>query len=141
MKITIKRPNNTDGNAIGANFPCEEKNLSRICNELGIEKTTDKNCFIVDAMDRNFIGIVKDNYCNADERNFPFKRMESLASKEKNILYASAVAAGGKTITEQINLTYNTHCYNGIKNFNKLHEELKSILPEFEQQGPAMGWM
>jgi len=97
MYITIKKPNDTDANAIGVNFPCEHKELSRICNELGIEETTGKNCCIVNAMDGNFIGMVKENYCNVVELNF------------------------------LINLTYNTHCYSVIKNFNKLHEEGREI--------------
>lgn len=50
MNITIKKPNDIDGNAIRANFPREEESLSRICNELRIKQTTGKNCFIVDAM-------------------------------------------------------------------------------------------
>lgn len=127
MYITIKKPNDTDANAIGVNFPCEQNELSRICNELGIVETTEKNCCIVNAMDGNFIGMVKENYCNIDELNFLIKRMESLTSKEKNILYASADATGVKTIMELINLTYNTHCYSIIKNFNKLHEEGREI--------------
>lgn len=127
MYITIKNPSNTYDRLVEVWFPCEEEKLSKICNEVGIELSKGVNCIVEEGSDRDFISVVKDKYCNIDELNFLTKRLDSFDEKEKNTFYASAVAIDAKTMTDLINLTYNTHCYSVIRDFNNLNEVGKSI--------------
>lgn len=127
MYITIKNSRDTDEKAVRVWFPCEEDRLSRICDEVGIVISKDKNCFIVEGSDRDFIDAMKDSYCNVDELNFLTKRLDSFDAKERNIFYAAIVATDAKTMTDLINLTYNTHCYSVISDFNNLDEVGKDV--------------
>lgn len=43
-------------------FLCDEEKLHEICNELGIEMTTETNCYIADSSSKDFLGILQDNY-------------------------------------------------------------------------------
>jgi len=127
LYITIKNSRDTDEKAVRVWFPCEEERLSRICDEVGIVMSKDTNCFIVEGSDRDFIDAMRDFYCNVDELNFLTKRLDSFNTKERNIFYAAAVATDAKTMTDLINLTYNTHCYSVISDFNNLDEVGKDI--------------
>jgi hypothetical protein len=108
-------------------FPCEEEKLSKVCSDVGIRISKGMNCFTVGSNDKDFNGIIKDNYCNVDELNFLTKRLDSLDTREKLTFYASVIATGADTMEDLINLTYNTHCYSVISDFSKLYEVGKYV--------------
>ena len=72
---------------------------------------TKANCQIVNSSNEDFLGILEDKHCNIDELNYLMKRMYSFTQKERKELYATAFTEKSKTITELINLSFNTHCY------------------------------
>jgi hypothetical protein len=120
LNITIKKLNRENEKTKTIWFPIEEEDLDKICSELGIEMTTDPNCYIEDSMDRNFLRILNDKNCNIDELNYLMKRLDSFDQKEIERFYAASFAESFKTMAELINLSFNLHCYGLVKDFNNL---------------------
>lgn len=127
MNIAIKRSNNQNEKVRTIWFPIEEESLQEICNELGIEMTTEPNCYIEDSMDRNFIRILQDKNCNIDELNYLMKRLDGFGPQEIEKFYAAAFAESPKIISELINLSFNLHCYSLISDFNNLESMGKDL--------------
>ncbi len=110
MNITIKKSNGENEKTRTIWFPIEEESLDKICSELGIEMTTESNCYIENSMDRNFLGILYDKNCNIDELNYLMKRLDGFNQKEIERFYAASFAENPKTMAELINLSFNMHC-------------------------------
>ena len=127
MNITIKKLNRENEKTRTIWFPIEEENLDRICNELGIERTTASNCYIENSMDRNFLNILHNKNCNIDELNYLMKRLDGFSQKEIERFYAASFAENPKTMTELINLSFNMHCYSLVSDFNNLEKVGKDL--------------
>ncbi len=127
MNITIKKSNGENEKARTIWFPMEEENLDKICSELGIEMTTEPNCYIENSMDRNFLNILHDKNCNIDELNYIMKRLDGFSQKEIERFYAASFAESPKTIAELINLSFNMHCYSLVSDFNNLEKVGKDL--------------
>ncbi len=127
MNITIKKSNGENEKTRTIRFPIEEENLDKICSELGIEMTTEPNCYIENSMDRNFLNILHDKNCNIDELNYLIKRLDGFSQKEIERFYAASIAEKLKTMAELINLSFNLHCYSLITDFNNLEAMGKDL--------------
>lgn len=127
MNITIKKSNGENEKTRTIWFPIEEESLDKICSELGIEMTTESNCYIENSMDRNFLGILYDKNCNIDELNYLMKRLDGFNQKEIERFYAASFAENPKTMAELINLSFNMHCYSLVRDFNNLEKVGKDL--------------
>ena len=127
MNITIKKSNVENEKTRTIWFPIEEENLYKICSELGIEMTTEANCYIENSMDRNFLNILHDKNCNIDELNYLMKRLDGFGQKEIERFYAASFAENPKTMAELINLSFNMHCYSLVRDFNSLEKVGKDL--------------
>ena len=121
MLIRLKRIDRKEDESIMFNFPYEESEISDVYNQLELETSTAPNCYIEEAVyDSDMNEILKGKECNIDELNFLFKRMDSFDTKERKVFFALAFADNHKTIAELINLSFNTHCYSLVSDFNNL---------------------
>jgi hypothetical protein len=127
LNITIKKSNGENEETRTIWFPIEEENLYKICSELGIEMTTEANCYIENSMDRNFLNILHDKNCNIDELNYLMKRLDGFGQKEIERFYAASFAENPKTMAELINLSFNMHCYSLVRDFNSLEKVGKDL--------------
>ena len=120
MLIRLKRIDRKE-ESIMFNFPYEENEISNVYNQLEIEVSAAPNCYIEEVVyDSDMNEVLKGKQCNIDELNFLFKRMDSFDTKERKVFFASAFAEKPKTIAELINLSFNTHCYSLVSDFNNL---------------------
>ncbi len=127
MLINLKRIDRKE-NATIFNFPYEESEISNVYNQLELETSTAPNCYIEEVVyDSDMNEILKGKQCNIDELNFLFKRMDSFDTKERKVLLASAFAENPETIAELINLSFNTHCYSLVSDFNNLETVGKDL--------------
>jgi len=127
LNITIKKSNGENEKTRTIWFPIEEENLDKICSELGIEMTTEQNCYIENSMDRDFLNILHDKNCNIDELNYLMKRLDGFSQKEIDRFYAASFAENPKTMAELINLSFNMHCYSLVSDFNNLEKVGKDL--------------
>ncbi|MDD2644325.1 MAG: hypothetical protein PHC65_06550, partial [Methanobacteriaceae archaeon] len=128
MLIRLKRIDRKEDESIMFNFPYEENEISNVFNQLEIEVSAAPNCYI-DGMvyDSDMNEVLKGKKCNIDELNFLFKRMDSFDIKERKIFFASAFAENPNAIAELINLSFNTHCYSLVSDFNNLETVGKDL--------------
>lgn len=127
LNIVIRHLNNTNENIDTVRFPADEERLNKICDSFGIKMATESNCYILDSSDKDFLRILPNNLCNIDELNYLMKRFDGFSGKEIKQFYASAFAEEPKTMSELINLSFNTHCYSLItdfSDFNKIGKDL-----------------
>lgn len=68
----------------------EETELQEVCEELGIEMTTEANCYIESSRDERFSNILADKNVNIDELNCLMKRFDGLSPREIEKFYAVA---------------------------------------------------
>ena len=125
MNITIKKSRNADKRK-NIWLPMEEVELQDVCNELGIEMTTEPNCYIESSMDKRFSNILTDKNVNIDELNYLMKGLDGFDSRETEKFYAAAFGEKLETMQELVNLTFNMHCYsliNSFSDFNKLGKD------------------
>ncbi|WP_202708542.1 antirestriction protein ArdA [Sporosalibacterium faouarense] len=127
MNIKIKGTSSVNEKTKTLWFPSDEENLYEICDELGIEMTTEPNCFIADSSDKDFLRILNNQYCNIDELNYLMKRLDGLGPKEIEKFYAAVFEENPKTMAELINLSFNMHCYSLITDFNNLESVGKDL--------------
>ncbi|WP_313233212.1 recombinase zinc beta ribbon domain-containing protein [Tissierella praeacuta] len=126
MNITIKKSRD-DNKRKTIWLPMEEDKLEEVCNELGIEMTTEPNSYIESSMDERFLNILTDKNVNIDELNYLMKRFDGFDSREMNRFYAVAFAEEYSSMADLINLSFNMHCYSLINNFsdfNKIGKDL-----------------
>ncbi|MBS5822386.1 MAG: antirestriction protein ArdA [Clostridium argentinense] len=110
------------------NFPYDESEISNVYNQLDIEISAAHNCYIEEVVyDSDMNEVLKGKECNIDELNFLFKRMDSFDIKERKVFFASAFAENPKTIAELINISFNTHCYSLVSDFNNLETVGKDL--------------
>ncbi len=110
------------------NFPYDESEISNVYNQLDIEVSAAHNCYIEEVVyDSDMNEVLKGKECNIDELNFLFKRMDSFDTKERKVFFASAFAENTETIAELINLSFNTHCYSLVSDFNNLETVGKNL--------------
>lgn len=127
LNITIKRSFKENEKTKTIWFPIEEEKLHEVCNEIGIEMTTESNCYIENSMNRNFLKILQDKNCNIDELNYLMKRLDGFGSKEIERFYATAFTERPKTMGDLVNLSFNLHCYSLISDFNNLESVGKNL--------------
>ncbi|MGD9568722.1 MAG: antirestriction protein ArdA [Sedimentibacter sp.] len=128
MLIRIKRIDRKENESIMFNFPYEESEISKVYNQLELETSIAPNCYIEEVVyDPDINEVLKGKECNIDELNFLFKRMDSFDTKERKVFFASAFAENSKTIAELINLSFNTHCYSLVSDFNNLETVGKDL--------------
>lgn len=108
-------------------FPMEEVELQEVCNDLGIEMTTEPNCYVENSRDERFLNILADKNANIDELNYLMKRFDSFTTGEIEKFYAIAFAKEPKSMAELINLSFNLHCYSLINNFNDFNKLGKNL--------------
>lgn len=108
-------------------LPMEEDKLEEVCNELGIEMTTEPNCYIESSMDKRFLNILVDKNINIDELNYLMKRFDGFSPKEIERFYAIAFTEESNTMSDLINLSFNLHCYSLINNFNDFNKLGKDL--------------
>lgn len=110
------------------NFPYEESEISNVYNQLELETSTAPNCHIDGVVyDSDMNEFLKGKECNIDELNYLFKRMDSFDTRERKVFFASAFAENPETIAELINLSFNTHCYSLVSDFNNLETVGKDL--------------
>jgi len=128
MLIYLKRIDRKEDESIMFNFPYEESEISKVYNQLELETSTAPNCYVAEIVyDTDMNEILKGKQCNIDELNFLFKRMDSFDTKERKVFFASAFAENTETIAELINLSFNTHCYSLVSDFNNLETVGKNL--------------
>ena len=128
MLIRLKRIDRKEDESIMFNFPYEESEISNVYNQLELETSTAPNCYIDGVVyDSDMNEVLKGKECNIDELNFLFKRMDSFDTKERKVFFASAFAENTETIAELINLSFNTHCYSLVSDFNNLETVGKDL--------------
>jgi hypothetical protein len=128
MLIRLKRIDRKEDESIMFNFPYEESEISNVYNQLELETSTVPNCYIEEVVyDLDMNEILKGKECNIDELNFLFKRMDSFDAKERKLFFGSAFAENTETIAELINLSFNTHCYSLVSDFNNLETVGKDL--------------
>ena len=128
MLIRLKRIDRKEDESIMFNFPYEENEISNVYNQLELETSIAHNCYIEEVVyDPDMNEVLKGKECNIDELNFLFKRMDSFDAKERKVFFASAFAENPKTIAELINLSFNTHCYSLVSDFNNLETVGKDL--------------
>ena len=89
MHITIRKSSeHNQRRAIW--LPMEEEELGEVCEELGIEMTTEPNCYIEDARDEKFLNTLADEDVNIDELNYLMKRFDGFSPREIERFYAVA---------------------------------------------------
>ena len=88
MNITIKKTSD-DNKRISIWLPMEEDKLEKVCNELGIEMTTEANCYIEGSMDKRFSNVLADKNVNIDELNYLMKRLDGFDSREVERFHAT----------------------------------------------------
>ncbi|SHJ76038.1 protein of unknown function [Hathewaya proteolytica DSM 3090] len=138
MLIRLKRIDRKEDESIMFNFPYEENEISNVYNQLELELSTAPNCYIDGVVyDSDMNEVLKGKECNIDELNFLFKRMDSFDTKERKVFFASAFAENPKAIAELINLSFNTHCYSLVSDFNNL-ETIGKDLYLSEKQAVAV---
>lgn len=67
----------------------EGDKLEEVSNELGIEMTTEANCYIEDSMDKRFSNTLADKNINIDELNYLTKRLDGFDSREVERFHAT----------------------------------------------------
>ena len=126
MNITIRK--SSDHNERRTIWlPMEEEELGEVCEGLGIEMTTEPNCYIEDARDERFLNTIADDNVNIDELNYLMKRFDGFHLREIEKFYAVAFAEEYSSMGDLINLSFNLHGYSLINNFddfNKLGKDL-----------------
>lgn len=128
MLIRLKSIVRKEDESIMFNFPYEESEISNVYNQLELETSTAPNCYIEEVVyDSDMNEVLKGKECNIDELNFLFKRMDSFDTKGRKVFFASAFAENSKTIAELINLSFNTHCYSLVSDFNNLETVGKDL--------------
>ena len=128
MLIRLKGIDRKEEESIMFNFPYEEGEISNVYNQLELETSTAPNCYIEEVVyDSDMNEVLKGKQCNIDELNFLFKRMDSFDTKERKVFFASAFAENTETIAELINLSFNTHCYSLVSDFNNLETVGKDL--------------
>ena len=128
MLIGLKRIDRKEDESIMFYFPYEESEISNVYNQLELETSIAPNCYIEEVVyDPDINEVLKGKECNIDELNFLFKRMDSFDIKERKIFLASAFAENPETIAELINLSFNTHCYSLVSDFNNLETVGKDL--------------
>ncbi len=60
----------------------EEDKLEKVCNELGIEMTTEPNCYIEGRRDERFSNILTNKNINIEELNCLMKRLDGFDSRK-----------------------------------------------------------
>lgn len=128
MLIRLKRIDRKEEKSIMFNFPYEESEISNVYNQLELETSTAPNSYIEEVVyDSDMNEVLNGKECNIDELNFLFKRMDSFDTRERKVFFASAFAENPKTIAELINLSFNTHCYSLVSDFNNLETVGKDL--------------
>lgn len=122
MNFTIKEMNSTDRKSRDIWLPAEEEKLQEICNDLEIRMTTATNCFIENVADKKLGRLLNNKYCNIDELNYLLKRMDGFNKDELATFYAAALAENEERVSELINLTFNTHRYCLVSDFEDLEK-------------------
>ena len=126
MNITIKKSRDSDKRKT-IWLPMEEDKLEEVSNELGIEVTTEQNCYIESSRDERFSNVLADENVNIDELNYLMKRFDGFSPREIDKFYAVDFVEETKSMADLINLSFNLHCYSLISNFsdfNKLGKDL-----------------
>jgi len=126
LNITIKKSSD-DNKRKTIWFPMEEVELQEVCNDLGIEMTTEPNCYVESSRDERFLNILANKNANIDELNYLMKRFDSFTTREIEKFYAIAFAEEPKSMAELINLSFNLHCYSLINNFNDFNKLGKDL--------------
>ena len=103
-------------------FPSKEKELQILCDSLGVANTT-KTEVKIGAVhnDERLSTLLSHQTVNLDELNFLMKRLDSFDQNELATFYAAAYAEKAETMTELINLSFNTHCYSLVADFSDLN--------------------
>jgi len=80
LNITIKKSSD-DYKIKTIWLSMEEEELQEICNDLGIEMTTEPNCYIESSRDERFSNIMANKNANIDELNYLIKRFDSYTTR------------------------------------------------------------
>ena len=103
-------------------FPSKEKELQILCDSLGVANTAKTEIKIGTVHnDERLSALLSHQTVNLDELNFLMKRLDSFDQNELATFYATAYAEKAETMTELINLSFNTHCYSLIADFSDLN--------------------
>ena len=103
-------------------YPSKEKELQILCDSLGVANTTKTEIKIGSVHNNERLStLLSDKTVNLDELNFLMKRLDSFDQKELATIYAAAYAEKAETMTELINLSFNTHCYSLVADFSDLN--------------------
>lgn len=125
MRIVIKNPISDKTENLW--FPCNREDLEQACERMGIPISSGENCLVVDSSDENLSKLLRGKACNIDELDFLTKRLDSFDSRELLTFYAAIAANKAETMAEQINLTFNTHCYSLVSDFSDMNAVGKNM--------------
>jgi len=111
-----------ENNYYNLTFHSKEKELQVLCDGLGIANTAKTEIKIGNVHnDERLSALLLEQTVNLDQLNFLMKRLDSFDQKELATFYAAAYAEKAKTMTELINLSFNTHCYGLVADFSDLN--------------------
>ena len=103
-------------------FPSKEKELNILCDSLGVVNTAKTEVEIGTVHnDEKLSTLLSHQTVNLDELNFLMKRLDSFNQNELATFFAAAYAEKAETMTELINLSFNTHCYSLVADFSDLN--------------------
>ena len=103
-------------------FPSKEKELQILCDSLGIANTAKTEITIGTVHnDEKMTALLSGKMVNLDELNFLTKRLDSFDQNEHTTFFAVSYAERSKTMSELINLSFNTHCYSVVADFSDPH--------------------
>ncbi|NMB33138.1 MAG: hypothetical protein GX992_02700, partial [Clostridium sp.] len=112
-------------------FPSKEKELQILCDSLGVANTAKTEVEIGTVHnDERLSALISHQTVNLDELNFLMKRLDSFDQNGLATFYAAAYAEKAETMTELINLSFNTHCYSLVADFSDLNALGKMYLTE-----------
>ena len=110
-------------------FPSKEKELNILCDSLGVVNTAKTEVEIGTVHnDERLSTLLSHQTVNLDELNFLMKRLDSFNQNELATFFAAAYAEKAETMTELINLSFNTHCYSLVADFSDLNDERMFVI-------------
>ncbi|WP_317855110.1 antirestriction protein ArdA [Chakrabartyella piscis] len=126
MNVSIR--NKITGKTVFATFPCEEKNIQYLCDQLQLPNTANTEIEVYQVSNSEIAnGVLQGKTFKVDELNYLFARLDSFNEFEMNTFYAVAYAKKLESAKDFINLTFNTNCYSVLGSFDNLNQVGKEL--------------
>lgn len=126
MNLSIRNKNT--GKTVFATFPCEEKNIQYLCDQLQLPNAANTEIEVYQVSNSEIAnGVLQGKTFKMDELNYLFARLDSFNEFEMNTFYAVVYAKKLESAKDFINLTFNTNCYSVLGSFENLNQVGKEL--------------